>query len=69
MKHEPGILEFWCYVCKGRIAENPVSIGGEVFRHKRCKMGSKKWLESEIKQKHPFRNDWIKKQSDSSQGG
>jgi len=61
MTHDPGIIEFWCYVCGLRINENPVSVGNEVFRHRRCKPGTKKWMESEVGKKSPYRSFFEKK--------
>jgi hypothetical protein len=61
MKHEPGIVEFNCFVCKSKIAENPVHIGEGIFRHKRCAPGSKKWMESEVGTKSPYREFFKKK--------
>jgi len=71
MKHEPGILEFICYVCTKKITENPVHIGEGIFRHRRCAPGTKKWLESEVGQKSPYR-EFFKgkdKQPDIPKGG
>jgi len=49
------ILEFFCYVCTHKIAENPVHIGEGIFRYKRCAPGTKKWLASEVGMKSPYR--------------
>jgi len=60
MKHEPGILEFPCYVCKKNIAENPVHIGEGIFKHRRCAPGTKKWMASEVGMKSPYREFFTK---------
>jgi len=54
-KSNNKILEFQCYVCIKKIAENPVHIGEGIFRHRRCAPGTKKWLESEVGMKSPYR--------------
>jgi len=35
-----------CVYCTQRIRSNPVYIGQEMYRHRRCVPGSKRWKES-----------------------
>jgi hypothetical protein len=35
-----------CYVCNRTITGDPVYIGQELYRHKRCEPGSARWMQS-----------------------
>jgi hypothetical protein len=41
----------YCYVCYERIKKNEgIYIGNDMWRHKKCKPGSNRWLKSKIGQ-------------------
>jgi hypothetical protein len=37
-----------CYVCGGTIHGTTVYVGANTYRHKRCKTGTVRWLNSEV---------------------
>jgi hypothetical protein len=37
-----------CYVCGGIIRGTAVYVGAHTYRHKRCKTGTVRWLNSEV---------------------
>jgi hypothetical protein len=39
----------YCYVCYGRIRKDEgIYIGNDMWRHKKCKPGSSRWLKSKV---------------------
>lgn len=44
-----------CYVCNKVIKGEPVYVGKGINRHKRCRPGTAKWLNSPVGRKSPFR--------------
>lgn len=45
----------YCYVCYERIKKDEgLYIGNDMWRHKKCKPGSNRWLKSKIGQENPL---------------
>jgi hypothetical protein len=55
---EPLFQEFkkdYCYVCYERIKKDEgLYIGHDMWRHKKCKPGSNRWLKSKVGQENPL---------------
>jgi len=55
---EPLFLELkkdYCYVCYERIKNDEgIYIGNDMWRHRKCKPGSNRWLKSKVGQEKPL---------------
>lgn len=45
----------YCYVCYQRIKKDEgICVGQDLWRHQKCKPGSRKWLKSKAGQENPL---------------
>ncbi|HBA55799.1 MAG TPA: hypothetical protein DCZ04_15455 [Syntrophorhabdus aromaticivorans] len=45
----------YCYVCYQRIKQDEgIHVGRDMWRHRKCKPGSRRWLKSKVGQENPL---------------